>query len=63
VPLPFTESKQTSLRLAGYDEKWLQGLIFKEPSVLGLGDLKGLASEVRQSSGGRLDLLLSGDTT
>jgi hypothetical protein len=59
MPLQFVGSKQTSIRNAGYDEKWLQDLIYKEPSILGLGDLKALASEVRQSSGGRLDLLLA----
>jgi hypothetical protein len=47
------------LRQAGYDEQWLQDLIHKDPSLLRLGDLKSLAREVKQSSGGRLDLLMT----
>ena len=59
MPLPFVESKPISLRAAGYDEKWVQDAIYKDPSVLGLGDLKPLTRELRQSTGGRLDLLLA----
>ena len=59
MPLQFVESKTTSLRASGYDEKWLQKLIYDQPSILGLGDLKGIGTEVRQSSGGRLDLLMT----
>jgi hypothetical protein len=59
VTLPYVVSKSTSLREAGYNEAWLQQLIQSDPSVLGLGDLKSFAREVRQSSGGRLDFLLT----
>lgn len=59
MPIPYIDSKRTSLRKAGYDEQWLQSLIHKEPSLLGLGDLISVGREVRQRSGGRLDLLLA----
>ena len=59
MPLQHIDSKLTTLRQSGHDEKWLQDLIEKNPSLLGLGDLKSIAREVRQSAGGRLDLLLA----
>jgi hypothetical protein len=59
MSLPYIESRHTTLRQAGYDEQWLQDLIHKDPSLLRLGDLKSLAREVKQSSGGRLDLLMT----
>jgi hypothetical protein len=54
--LPVTVVK--SLRDCGKDESWLQEKIYENPSILGLGDLKGVSYEKVQSSGGRLDLLL-----
>jgi hypothetical protein len=50
--------KKISIRNAGKDESWLQELIFNKPSVLGLGELIPLTREKKQSSGGRLDILL-----
>lgn len=47
-----------SIRDAGYDEYWLQDQIWSNPAILGLGDLDALNKELRQTSGGRLDLLL-----
>lgn len=41
-----------------FNEKWLQGLIAEDPSLLGLGDLDLLDIERRQPRAGRLDLLL-----
>jgi hypothetical protein len=41
-----------------FNEAWLQDRIIDQPSILGLGDLDVIDSEVRQPSGGRLDLLL-----
>ena len=46
------------LREAGYDEYRLQSQIYDNPGSLGLGDLEVLDKEVRQSPGGKLDLLL-----
>jgi hypothetical protein len=46
------------IREAGFDEYWLQDQIVENPACLGLGDLEALAKERRQSSGGRLDILL-----
>ncbi|BCJ68256.1 hypothetical protein [Polymorphospora rubra] len=40
------------------NEKWLQGLIAEDPSLLGLGDLVVKDVERRQPRAGRLDLLL-----
>jgi hypothetical protein len=41
-----------------YTEKWVQGLIAQDPSIIGLGDLDLLAQERIQPRAGRLDLLL-----
>lgn len=49
---------QISIREAGLNEFWLQDQIYENPSCLGLGDLEALNREHRQSSGGRLDILL-----
>jgi len=54
--IPFAQSM--SIRSAGYDEYWLQEQIWGNLVVLGLGELDALNKEKRQSSGGRLDLLL-----
>jgi hypothetical protein len=51
-----------SIRDKGFDEIWLQGQIYENPACLGLGDLEGLMRERRQSSGGRLDILLKDPT-
>lgn len=39
-------------------EKWLQDKLEEDPSILGLGDLTVYKRERKQSSGGRIDLLL-----
>ena len=55
----FVEPKYVSLKdHPTYNENWLQERILENPSLLGLGDLDVRASERRQPSGGRLDLLL-----
>jgi len=54
----YTESKPISLRSAGRDERWLQDLIAKSPSILGLGDVELLHKERKQPTGGRIDLIL-----
>ncbi len=46
------------IRNAQKDEYWLQDLIYENPNLLGLGELVPIAKEKKQSSGGRLDLLL-----
>jgi hypothetical protein len=51
-------SKVVGIRETGYDEKWLQEKISDDPSILGLGDLDFISKERKQSSGGRLDVLL-----
>ncbi len=53
--------KPERLSLKGHsnlNEKWVQELIAKDPSILGLGDLELRGSERRQPRAGRLDLLL-----
>lgn len=47
-----------SIRESGLDEYWLQYQIYENPTCLGLGDLESVMKEKRQSSGGRLDILL-----
>lgn len=42
-------------------EDMIQGFIFDDPSVLGLGDLSPIQREKVQPAGGRLDLLLGDD--
>ncbi len=44
-------------------EDTIQEYIFEHPEVLGLGDLSAVKREKMQPSGGRLDLLLSGEDT
>lgn len=46
------------IRSAGKDEYWLQNIIYENPKVLGLGNLILVNQEKKQSSGGRLDILL-----
>lgn len=58
MQIPISISKTLSIRDCGYDEYWLQDQIFNNPSVLGLGDLDVVSKEKKQSSGGKLDLLL-----
>ena len=47
-----------TIRECGYDEYWLQDQIYNNPNSLGLGELDAIDKERRQSSGGRLDILL-----
>lgn len=49
---------KTYLGNLGINESYIQSLINDNPSVLGLGNLVVVEKERRQSSGGRLDLLL-----
>jgi hypothetical protein len=50
--------KSLSIRSCGYDEYWLQDQIADNPSCLQLGDLEVIFRERKQTSGGRLDILL-----
>jgi len=51
--------KKLRIREAGFDENWLQGQIFDNPEILGLGEnLMPIQREKRQSSGGKLDILM-----
>jgi len=51
-------AKNISIRDAGKDEYWLQDQICDNPAFLGLGELETIDRERKQSSGGRLDVLL-----
>jgi len=44
-------------------ERWVQDIIEKDPSILGIGDLVLRASEKKQPRAGRLDLLLQDPDT
>jgi hypothetical protein len=59
MSLEFKMHKKIALRETGHDERWLQSQIAENPSILGLGDLTLFRKELRQSSGGRLDMLLT----
>lgn len=50
--------KKVFIRSIGKDEYWLQDVIYSNPSKLGLGDLSPVSKEKKQSSGGRLDVLM-----
>jgi hypothetical protein len=50
--------RSQSIRSCGYDEFWLQDQIANNPSCLQLGELEVLFRERKQTSGGRLDILL-----
>ena len=52
------QHKVVSLDELGKDERWLQNEIAQDPSILGLGDLERFRKERKQSSGGRVDLIL-----
>ena len=54
----FEIAQLITLREAGLNEYWLQKQIVDNPACLGLGDLEAIGKERRQSSGGRLDILL-----
>ncbi|HEX8690531.1 MAG TPA: hypothetical protein VF729_09850, partial [Solirubrobacterales bacterium] len=58
--------KATPVSLKGHDElneKWLQGRLAEDPSLLGLGDLEVKDIERRQPRAGRLDMLLTDPET
>ena len=59
MTIRYTKPERIDLRgRPEYDEKWVQGIIAADPSVLGLGDVVLRGQERTQPSGGRLDLLL-----
>jgi hypothetical protein len=51
-----------SLRDVGVTESWLEDVIEKEPSIVGLGDVTVIERQRRQEKAGRLDLLLEDDS-
>lgn len=63
MPAQFISHEKILLRDSGHDEKWLQGQIAANPKLLGLGDLTLFRKELKQSSGGRLDMVLSDPDT
>lgn len=58
-------SKAEKIKLKDhFSEKWLQDILEKEPTILGLGEIEVYRRERKQSSGGRIDfLMMSADTT
>jgi hypothetical protein len=57
-----TKATPVSLREAGVAESWLEDVIKKEPTILGLGDVTIIERQRRQEKAGRLDLLLEDDS-
>ncbi len=63
IPLKLAQNaviigKPIRIRDIGHDEYWLQDRIYENPAILGLGELETVSRERKQSSGGRLDVLL-----
>lgn len=48
TPPPLTATHR-SIRDAGHDEYWLQGIICADPKLLGLGDLELVGKERRHT--------------
>ena len=62
--MDFTRAERISLKLyPELNEKWVQGLIASDPSILGLGELVLRDNERIQPRAGRLDLLLQDPET
>lgn len=55
----YTKAKPIRLRDAGKDEKWLQELIARDPSILDLGDVELFGKERSLPGGGRIDMILA----
>jgi len=58
MSLKYIKLEKVNLR-DHYDEKWLQDRIEEDPSLLGLGEVIIITRERKQSTGGRIDFLLS----
>jgi hypothetical protein len=62
--MEFAKARPISLKSdPAFSEKWLQGLLAEDTSLLGLGDLVVKDIERRQPRAGRLDMLLSDPDT
>lgn len=59
----YCKTKPVRLREIGKDEKWLQDLIARDPSILDLGDVELFGKEKKQPSGGRIDMILKDATS
>lgn len=59
----YVKPERLSLSDTGYDESWLQERINEDPSILGLGDLRVIQRERKQSAGGKIDFLMIDDET
>lgn len=59
MSLEYAKAQPVRLREAGKDEKWLQELIARDPSVLGFGEVVVIQRERSQPTGGRIDLVLA----
>lgn len=54
----YSKTKTVRLRDVGKDERWLQDLIARDPSILELGDVELFRKESTQPTGGRIDMIL-----
>jgi hypothetical protein len=63
MSLSYHKAKPVSLAEVGYDERWQQERILEDPTILGLGDVSIVQRERKQTSGGRIDFLLSDPET
>lgn len=59
MPLSFVRAEVVSLKTSPeFSEKWVQGRICDDPSILGFGDVELVGSEKSLPKAGRLDLIL-----
>lgn len=63
-PSDYVVSKRIVMKTAQeFAEKWVQDLILKDPTILGLGQLEFRIAEKTQPTGGRVDLILADPET
>ena len=55
--MEYSKTEKINLR-DHFSERWLQDIIEKDPSIIGLGEVEVYRRERKQSSGGRIDFLM-----
>ena len=58
MDLTYARGEPKNLRDLGFTEKWLKDRIIEDTSILGLGEVVCIGSEIGQPTGGRIDLIL-----
>jgi hypothetical protein len=63
IPVRVHHGSPAKFRDVGLNEIWLQNWLVEDPARLGLGEVKILAQELTQPSGGSLDILAANEDT